>query len=235
MCLLQAVLTADSAADELRAVLKKIHPWSSLYYGLTAVDVVRELYTRWIPKYYPGAEIQVLSPMIRGSLGTARLNTMIQKTVNPAAKGRQELSAGEKVFRVGDRVIHRRNNYDLEVFNGDIGCITAIDNSDLQLTVSFLPDHRQVAYQREQITELEHAYAITVHKAQGSEFDVVVLPIVTQHYRMLFRNLLYTGLTRARKLAVFVGTRRAFAMAVQNKDTSRRQTALSFLLKNFSS
>jgi len=229
----EAVLTADSAAGELAAVLKKIHPWSSLYYGLTAADVIRELYATWIPKYHKGLEIQVLSPMIRGSLGTARLNTMIQATVNPAARGRQELALGEKIFRVGDRVIHRRNNYDLEVFNGDIGVIVAIDNNDLQLTVAFLPDQRQVEYQREQITELEHAFAITVHKAQGSEFDVVILPVVSQHYRMLFRNLIYTGLTRASRLAIFVGTRKAFAMAVHNKDTSERQTALAELIREF--
>ncbi len=226
----EAVISADSAADELRAVLKKVHPWSALYYGLTATDVLRELYCRWVPRYYPGAEIQVLSPMIRGSLGTARLNEILQAAVNPAAKGRAELKFGEKVFRVGDRVIHRRNNYDLEVFNGDIGYIKSIDNATLGLSVSFLPDKRIVNYSKEQITELEHAYAITVHKAQGSEFDVIILPVVTQHYRMLFRNLLYTGLTRARKLAVFVGTRRAFAMAVHNRETLQRQTALAELL-----
>lgn len=227
----EAVVTADSAAGELAAVLKKIHPWSALYYGLTASDVIRELYCRWIPKYYNGAEIQILSPMIRGSLGTARLNTMIQATVNPAAKGKAELTVGEKVFRTGDRVIHRRNNYELEVFNGDIGTIAAVDTGEFSLTVSFLPDSREVEYRREEITELEHAYAITVHKAQGSEFDVVILPVVSQHYRMLFRNLLYTGLTRATRLAIFVGTRRAFAMAVHNKDTLKRQTALASLIR----
>lgn len=227
----EMVCTADSAADELKAVLKKVHPWSSLYYGLIATDVIRELYTRWVPKYYGNAEVQVLSPMIRGSLGTARLNVLLQEAINPASRGRSELTLGEKTFRVGDRVIHRRNNYELEVFNGDIGFITDIDNATLGLSVSFLPDQRLVAYKKEQITELEHAFAITVHKAQGSEFDVVILPIVSQHYRMLFRNLLYTGLTRARKLAVFVGTRRAFAMAIHNKDTSKRQTALSILLQ----
>ncbi|HHL33903.1 MAG TPA: recombinase RecD [Desulfobulbaceae bacterium] len=226
----EAVVSADSAAEELRVVLKKVHPWSALYYGLTATDVLRELYCRWVPRYYPGAEIQVLSPMIRGSLGTARLNEVLQAAVNPEAKGRVELKIGEKVFRVGDRVIHRRNNYDLEVFNGDIGYISDIDNTALGLSVSFLPDKRIVAYSREQITELEHAYAVTVHKAQGSEFDVILMPVVAQHYRMLFRNLLYTGLTRARKLAVFVGTRRAFAMAVHNKETLQRQTALAELL-----
>ncbi|HHB76712.1 MAG TPA: recombinase RecD, partial [Desulfobulbus sp.] len=169
-----AVLTADSAADELKAVLQKVHPWSSLYYGLTASDVIRELYIRWVPKYYGDAEIQVLSPMIRGSLGTARLNALLQEAINPAAKGRPELTLGEKTFRVGDRVIHRRNNYDLEVFNGDIGFIVDIDNATLGLSVSFLPDRRIVIYKKEQITELEHAFAITVHKSQGSEFDVVI-------------------------------------------------------------
>ena len=226
----EAVITADSAADELLVVLKKVHPWSALYYGLTATDVLRELYCRWVERYYPGAEIQVLSPMIRGSLGTARLNEVLQAAVNPAAKGRAELKVGEKIFRVGDRVIHRRNNYDLEVFNGDIGYISDIDNSGPGLSVSFLPDRRIVSYSREQITELELAYAVTVHKAQGSEFDVIIMPVVAQHYRMLFRNLLYTGLTRARKLAVFVGTRSAFAMAVHNRETLQRQTALAELL-----
>ncbi len=229
---LHALATADSAAGELATVQKKVHPWSSLYYGLTALDVVRRLYTDWIPKYYgPDCEIQVLSPMIRGSLGTASLNKMLQQAVNPQQQGRAEIVIGERVFRVGDRVIHRRNNYDLGVFNGDIGRITNINNEALTLRVSFFQDEREVEYQREQITELEIAYAITIHKSQGSEFEVVILPVLTQHYRMLFRNLIYTGITRARKLAVFVGTRRAMAIAVANQDTGLRQTALRQLLQ----
>ena len=229
---LQALATADSKAGELATVLKKVHPWSSLYYGLTALDVVRRLYTDWIPKYYgPDCEIQVLSPMIRGSLGTASLNNMLQQAVNPRQQGRAEITIGERVFRVGDRVIHRRNNYDLGVFNGDIGGVTNINNEALTLTVRFFQDEREVEYQREQITELEIAYAITIHKSQGSEFEVVILPVLTQHYRMLFRNLIYTGITRARKLVVFVGTRRAMAMAVANRDTGLRQTALRQLLQ----
>jgi exodeoxyribonuclease V alpha subunit len=229
---LQALATAEGAAGELAAVVKKVHPWSSLYYGMTAVDVVRRLYTEWIPKYYGAdCEIQVLSPMIRGSLGTAALNKMLQQAVNPGQQGRAELTIGERLFRVGDRVIHRRNNYELGVFNGDIGRVAAINNTALTLTVSFFPDQRQVEYQREQITELEMAYSITIHKSQGSEFEVVILPVLTQHFRMLFRNLIYTGLTRARKLAVFVGTRRAMAMAVANRDTGLRQTALRQLLQ----
>jgi len=227
-----AVLTAESAADELLAVLNRVHPWSSLYYGLTATDVVRRLYCEWIPRYYPGAEIQVLSPMIRGSLGTASLNTMLQEAVNPAAKNRAELKVGERVFRVGDRVIHRRNNYELEVFNGDIGRVVAVDHGAPGLSVSFLPENRVVEYRKDQVTELDHAFAITVHKSQGSEFDAVILPVLSQHYRMLFRNLIYTGLTRARKLAVFVGTRKAFAMAVHNRESLKRQTGLTHLLSS---
>ncbi len=228
---LQALVTAEGPAGELAAVAKKVHPWSSLYYGLTAVDVVQRLYTEWIPKYCgPNCEMQVLSPMIRGSLGTASLNKTLQQAVNPGQQGRAEIMVGERVFRVGDRVIHRRNNYDLGVFNGDIGRITAVQNEAMTMQVCFFPDQRKVEYQREQITELELAYAITIHKSQGSEFEVVILPVLTQHFRMLFRNLIYTGLTRARKLAVFVGTRKALAMAVHNQDTGLRQTALRDLL-----
>ncbi len=229
---LNAVHEAGTRAEELKAVLKKVHPWSSLHYGLSAVDVVRKLYVEWIPKYYgKDCEIQILSPMTRGSLGTLSLNRMIQETANPPREGRRELKVGERVFREGDRVIHRRNNYDLGVFNGDIGVIGSIDNEQLTCTVTFFPDGREVIYQRDDILQLDLAYAITIHKSQGSEFAAVIIPVLTQHFKMLFRNLVYTGLTRARRLAVFVGTRRALAMAVRNQDTSRRQTALRQLLE----
>ena len=163
--------------------------------------------------------------MTRGSLGTVSLNTMIQESFNPPKVGTPQLKVGERIFRVGDRVIHRKNNYDLGVFNGDIGIIKDIDNEELTCVISFFPDNREVAYQKDDIMELDLAYAITIHKSQGSEFEAVIIPVLTQHFKMLFRNLIYTGLTRARKLAVFVGTRKALAMAVQNQDTSQRQTA----------
>ena len=228
---LEQVARADSRAAELAAVLKKIHPWSSLHHGLSASDIVRRLVVEWVPKYYPGREIQILSPMTRGSLGTMSLNAMIQAAANPPSAGKHELRLGERIFRIGDRVIHRRNNYDLGVFNGDIGEIVQIDNEALTCSVSFFPDHRTVDYQRDDIVELDLAYAITIHKSQGSEFEVVIIPVLTQHFKMLFRNLLYTGLTRARRLAVLVGTRRAMAMAVRNQDTSRRQTMLQELIR----
>ena len=222
---------ADTRVAELTAVLKKVHPWSSLRYGLTAVDVIRKLYLEWIPRYFGEAcEIQVLSPMTRGSLGTLQLNAMIQEHANPAAAGKPQLMVGERIFRTGDRVIHRRNNYDLGVFNGDIGRIIAIDNTAITLTVAFDPDDRRVEYQRDDIVELDLAYAITIHKSQGSEFETAIIPVFSQHYKMLFRNLLYTGLTRARRLAVVVGTRKAMAMAVRNQDTSQRQTMLKALI-----
>lgn len=228
---LHKVRQAEGAVDELKAVLARVHPWSTLHYGLSAVDTVVRLYLEWIPKYHGrDCEIQILSPMTRGSLGTVNVNRLIQEAVNPPAEGKAQLLVGERIFRVGDRVIHRRNNYDLGVFNGDIGTILSIDTLGLCCVVAFFPDKRQVVYEKDDILELDLAYAITIHKSQGSEFGAVIIPVLTQHFKMLFRNLIYTGLTRARNLAVVVGTRKALAMAVHQQDTSKRQTALRLLL-----
>ncbi len=228
---LHKVQQAEGAVDELKAVLARVHPWSTLHYGLSAVDAVVRLYLEWIPKYHGrDCEIQILSPMTRGSLGTANVNRLIQEAANPPAEGKAQLLVGERIFRVGDRVIHRRNNYDLGVFNGDIGTILSLDTLGLRCVVAFFPDKRQVVYEKDDILELDLAYAITIHKSQGSEFGAVIIPVLTQHFKMLFRNLIYTGLTRARNLAVVVGTRKALAMAVHQQDTSKRQTALRLLL-----
>ncbi|WDP89364.1 MAG: AAA family ATPase [Desulfobacter sp.] len=228
---LERLAAAGDGIGELMAVVKKVHPWSSLHYGLTALDAVKQLYMEWIPKYMgPNAEVQILSPMTRGSLGTLALNREIQEAANPFAKGKQQLSVGRRIFRTGDRVIHRKNNYDLGVFNGDIGTIVEINTMDVTCAVRFFPDNRVVHYKQTDIMELDLAYAITIHKSQGSEFQVVIIPVLTQHFKMLFRNLIYTGITRAKRLAVFVGTRRALGMAVRNQDISRRQTALQNLL-----
>jgi exodeoxyribonuclease V alpha subunit len=228
---LTRLAATENRIQELMAVVEKVHPWSSLHYGLSALDAVKKLYLEWIPKYLgKDAEIQILSPMTRGSLGTLSLNRDIQEGFNPMGPGKSQLTVGRRIFRTGDRVIHRKNNYDLGVFNGDIGVIDGINTMDITCTVRFLPDNRVVQYTQADIMELDLAYAITIHKSQGSEFEVVIIPVLTQHFKMLFRNLIYTGLTRARKLAVFVGTRRALGMAVGNQDISRRQTALEALL-----
>jgi exodeoxyribonuclease V alpha subunit len=227
---LQRVYKSETEIEELLSVIKKVHPWSSLHYGFSALDVVRKLYLEWIPKYHGKSEIQILSPMTRGSLGTLNVNRVIQETSNPFIAGKKQLKVGEKIFRVKDRVIQLRNNYDLGVFNGDIGVINDIDNIDLTCTIAFSPDKRLIHYRQNDIMELDLAYAITIHKSQGSEFEIVIIPILTQHFKMLFQNLIYTGITRAKKLAIFVGTRRALAMAVKNQDISKRQTTLQKLL-----
>ena len=229
------LIAADTHTDELQEVLKRVHPWSSLHWGYSAVDMVEKLYKDIIPKYYGrNAEIQILCPMTKGSLGTHNLNEVIQKAVNPAAPGKAQLQLGGKIFRVGDRVIQRRNNYDLNVFNGDIGRILQIDTEEVSCLISYTAgkETKEVVYERENLQEIELAYAITIHKSQGSEFEVVILPLVSQHFTMLFRNLIYTGLTRARKLAVFVGGRYALKMAVSKQNTALRQTALQWLLQH---
>ena len=231
---IDALQQARSHTDELKEVLKSVHPWSSLHYGLSAVGMIEKLYEAIIPKYYgKEAEIQILSPMTKGSLGTANLNKVIQEKINPPGMGKAQLLLGGRIFREGDRIIQKRNNYDLNVFNGDIGTITKVDNEEMVLAVSFKAGQevKEVLYEKEHMLELDLAYAITIHKSQGSEFQTIIIPLVTQHFGMLFRNLVYTGITRAKKLVVFVGTRKALALAVNKQNTATRQTALAFLLR----
>ncbi len=231
---LDKLLTAQKQSEELIEVLRKVHPWSSLHWGYSAVDMVEKLYQNIIPKYFgKKAEIQILSPMTKGSLGTHHLNEVIQQAVNPPASGKAQLQMSGRLFRIGDRIIQRRNNYDLNVFNGDIGTITSLDNENLSCQVVFSTsrESKEVTYEKENLQEIELAYAITIHKSQGSEFEVVIIPLVSQHFSMLFRNLIYTGLTRAKKLAVFVGSRKAMRMAVEKQNTALRQTALPWLMQ----
>jgi exodeoxyribonuclease V alpha subunit len=223
----------SAGVEELRGVIKRLHPWSSLNYGLTAIDSVLRLYTQTIKKKLgPSCEIQILTPQVRGSLGTVSLNQKIQDTVNPFKSDGLQIKIGERFFRVGDRVIQTRNNYDLNIFNGDIGRIGRIDPEDYSAEVFFGDQNRMVIYKKEDLTELKLAYAITIHKSQGSEFEAVIIPISTQHFKMLFRNLIYTGLTRAKKLVVFVGSRKALALAIKSIDNRKRQTAVEFLLSS---
>ncbi|MEI6950475.1 AAA family ATPase [Paraflavisolibacter sp. H34] len=231
---IEALLQARTYTDELKEVLRRVHPWSSLNYGLSAVPMLEKLYETIIPKYFgKNTEIQILSPMTKGSLGTANLNKVIQEKLNPPSEGKAQVTVGGRIFRVGDRVIQKRNNYDLGVFNGDIGTVANVDNEDIALMVSFKAgkEVKEVAYEKEHLLELDLAYAITIHKSQGSEFEAIIIPVVTQHFNLLFRNLIYTGITRAKKLAIFIGTRKALAMAVNKQNTATRQTALAYLLQ----
>jgi exodeoxyribonuclease V alpha subunit len=175
--------------------------------------------------YDPMDDIQVLSPMHRGAAGVGELNRRLQETLNPPDARKAQSGHGSRVFRVGDRVMQIRNDYDRQVFNGDMGRVAALDLEEHTLTVNF--DGALVGYEFTQLDELVHAYAVSIHKSQGSEFPVVVIPILTQHYMMLQRNLLYTGVTRAAKLVVLVGNQRAIAIAVHNDKIARRNTRLA--------
>lgn len=230
---LKKLVSSKSGAEELASVIKKIPPYSTLNYGMTASQSIVRLIAETLPnKFGKDIEIQVLAPMVRGSIGTVNLNKAIQDKVNPYQEGKSQLIIGERVLRVGDRVIQNVNNYDLGVFNGDIGYIRVIDSQNLSCAIEFGQglNRKMVEYEKGDLTELSLAYAITIHKSQGSEFPIVIIPVLTQHFSMLFRNLIYTGLTRAKKLAVFVGSRKAMAMAIQKIDMKERQTTLSYLL-----
>jgi exodeoxyribonuclease V alpha subunit len=192
------------------------------------VDVVRRRMPR---KFGLDAldDIQVLAPMYRGACGVSNLNEMLQIALNPASPRKQEKRLGGRVFRVGDKVMQTRNNYDKDVYNGDIGRVTRIDTVEQTLTVRV--DDRPVVYDWVELDELVHAFAISVHKSQGSEYAAVVTPILTQHYLLLQRNLLYTAVTRAKQLVVLVGTRRAIWIAVKNDKVSERHSGLSVRLR----
>jgi exodeoxyribonuclease V alpha subunit len=186
---------------------------------------VEDLVARRLPAAYkldPKQDIQVLTPMHRGTLGAANLNAELQELLTP---GPVAATRGGRSFRIGDKVMQIRNNYDLDVFNGDIGEVCSADPIERKLVARF--DSRDVEYDTRDLDELVLAYACSIHKAQGSEFPVVVLPLHTQHYVMLQRNLLYTALTRGKRLVVVVGTRRALAIAVKNNETEKRMTRLA--------
>jgi exodeoxyribonuclease V alpha subunit len=191
-----------------------------------AASLIVDLVARRIPQKFgiPSADIQVLSPMHRGVAGVRSLNEMLQARLNPMKYNQPEYKSGSRLFRLGDRVMQLRNNYDKDVFNGDMGIIQVIDLEDQELVIDM--EGKRVTYDFSDLDEITLAYAISVHKSQGSEYPVVVLPMLTQHYMMLQRNLFYTAITRAKKMVVIVGTRKAMAIAVKNDKIAQRWTAL---------
>ena len=186
--------------------------------------IILELVKERVPHRFgldPVDDIQVLTPMHRGTVGAGNLNAELQKALNPGEDG---VIRGNRNFRINDKVMQVKNNYDKEVFNGDIGRITRIDPENQEVTISF--DGRDVPYDFTDLDEIILAYAISVHKSQGSEYPAVISPILTQHYVLLQRNLIYTGVTRGRKLVVIAGTRKALAIGVKNDKTEKRYTYL---------
>jgi exodeoxyribonuclease V alpha subunit len=194
----------------------------------SAADWIVDVVTRRIPARFgldPLRDVQVLSPMHRGAAGVALLNQTLQAALNPPAAHKPEASFAGRTFRLGDKVMQIRNNYDKDVFNGDLGQVAAIDAEDQVVTVSF--EGTAVAYEYSELDELVHAFACSFHKSQGAEYPAVVLALLPAHYLMLQRNLLYTGVTRARRLCVIVGSTRAIAMAVKNDQVAQRHTGLA--------
>ena len=192
------------------------------------LDIIVELCKNRIPQRFgfdPVDDIQVLTPMHRGSVGAGNLNQQLQTALNPGEGG---VTRGERTYRINDKVMQIRNNYDKEVFNGDIGRIRAIAWESREVTVTI--DGRDIAYDFGDLDEIVPAYAISVHKSQGSEYPVVIIPIVTQHYILLQRNLIYTAVTRGKKLVVIVGSRKAMAIGVNNNKTRQRYTRLKYRL-----
>jgi exodeoxyribonuclease V alpha subunit len=179
-------------------------------------------------------DIQVLTPMHRGPAGAGNLNTLLQQALAPGQEGTAERRHGARVFRVGDKVIQIRNNYEkgaAGVFNGTVGVVTALSLMDRQLTVRTDEDE-DIDYDFDELDELQHAYAITVHRSQGSEYPAVVIPVTMSSYTLLQRNLLYTAVTRAKRLVVLTGSRKALAIAVRTAGTGRRHTALTYRLSS---
>ncbi|SVB52295.1 uncharacterized protein METZ01_LOCUS205149, partial [marine metagenome] len=188
-----------------------------------AQELIQDLCLNRLPGRYgydPVEEIQVLTPMYRSEVGVDHLNGVLQESLNPGAAA---LKQGHREIRVGDKVLQTRNNYDKMVFNGDIGRVTDIDPEAQAVQVMF---GEAVNYEYGDLDELVLAYAISVHKSQGSEYPAIVLPVFTTHYMMLQRNLLYTAITRAKSLVVIVGTKKALGIAVNNNTVLDRYTGL---------
>jgi exodeoxyribonuclease V alpha subunit len=197
-----------------------------------AAEWVRDVVCNRIPRtfgFHPRADIQVLAPMYRGAAGVDNLNILLQSSLNPGGVGKVEKRLFGQDLRPGDKLMQVRNNYDKDVYNGDIGVLFSIDFTDHNLIVDF--EGRAVNYDWSEADQLVLAYAVSVHKAQGSEFPAVVIPLVSQHYLMLQRNLLYTAVARARRLCVLVGSRRAIAIAVRNNKVAQRNSALDWRLR----
>jgi exodeoxyribonuclease V alpha subunit len=193
------------------------------------LELILSLCSEKIPRrfgFHPVKEIQVMTPMHRGVIGVSNLNVEIQKRLNPDASG---IMVGNRLLRLGDKVMQITNNYDRDVFNGDIGWISDIRQEDRELTIDF--DGRFIPYDFADLDEIILAYAISVHKSQGSEYPAVIVPVTTQHFILLQRNLLYTAITRARKLVILVGTKKAMGIAIRNNKPQTRYTRLSERLR----
>ena len=214
-------------------------------FTLDAARTVRDLYTKRLPDSFgfdPLTQIQVLCPSKKGDTGTFNLNKILQEAINPENSEKAEIKTEYRLFREGDKVMQIKNNYDIRwesehnegdgVYNGDIGFIERIDNRNGYVIIDF--SGKRATYSKEQLNELELAYAVTVHKSQGSEFEAVIMPVIAVTEKLCYRNLLYTAVTRAKKLMILVGTDGTIIKMIDNGKTKLRYSALkSFLLDKY--
>ena len=214
-------------------------------FPLDAVRTINDLYMHRIPDTYgfdSKTQIQVLCPSKKGDTGTYNLNRVLQNSINPPSEEKAEIKTEYRILREGDKVMQIKNNYDIRwesetgegdgIYNGDIGFIERIDNRNGYVIVDFAG--KRATYSKEQLIELEHAFAVTVHKSQGSEFEAVIMPVISVTEKLCYRNLLYTAVTRAKKLLILVGTDGTIMKMIDNGKTKLRFSALKdFLLDNY--
>ena len=225
-----AINSGDPSLPPAVADIAQVDPWSDLTFvsATDAEDCVRktiQLCTEFLPQKlkwpHPINDVQILAPMHKGIAGVGNLNTQLQGALNPHQRGLRALT-GE--YRPGDKVIQLRNNYDKNLFNGDIGTVVSIDPDRNALEASF--DGERHTFERGEFGDLTLAYAISIHKSQGSEYPIVVIPLLKGHFMMLQRNLIYTAITRGKKKVFLVGEPAAYAMAVRNSESKQRLTHL---------
>ena len=234
------IVTSAHAVNRGQIPDLKPHPKSDFFFiEKTSPEEIRDtiigLVRDRLPARYgmdPVRDIQVLTPMNRHLLGTRILNQDLQAAINPRNELKFEIERFGTTFRIGDKVIQTRNNYDKEVFNGDIGHVVSIETDPMKIEVRF--DSRMVDYEPGELDELQLAYALTIHKSQGSEFPCVIIPLSTQHFVLLERSLLYTAITRAKKLVILVGDPKALSLAVRKQENRRRHTGLQSILMDCS-
>lgn len=228
------ILQGNAGAPNCIASIDAIDPSKDLHFiraddPETCVATLRKLLTEYVPQHLglkPIQDTQVLAPMHKGTAGIGRINLELQKSLNPNGSG---FNYGAQRFAVGDKLIQTRNNYDKNIFNGDIGCVEAVNLEAGTLAVRF--DGELIDFERAELNNLQLAYVISIHKSQGSEFPLVIIPLLKQHFIMLQRNLLYTAITRGRKQVILIGDPVAYAMAVNNTESTARLTALKEKIK----
>jgi exodeoxyribonuclease V alpha subunit len=219
--------------DEINKRLSCFSKFNAINFDMSPVDMIEQLYTTVIPRYYgEKMEIQILSPQKQTDIGTMILNKRIQEKINPKTDDKKEILLDTIIYREGDKVIQLKNNYEKGIFNGEIGYIVRVFENERKMLVDFSygDNDKKVLIEREFLGDIDLAYAVTIHKSQGSEFDCVIIPISYLHKGMLFKNLIYTGMTRGKKLVIFVGQKNALNYGISNTYKISRNTNLKNLL-----